>query len=237
MAVTGLSLPGAALLTLMGGAIFGLIPALLMISFASTIGATLSFLFSRTLLHDWVQSKFSSYLDTINQGVKKDGAFYLLTLRLIPAVPFFVINLVMGLTPLRAWTFYWVSQLGMLPGTIVYVNAGAQLGLVEEISVSGILTPELIGSFVLLGIFPWIAKAGLEFLRKQRVYKGYQKPVKFHNNLTVIGGGSAGLVSSYIAAAVKAKVSLVEKQKMGGDCLNTGCVPSKALIRSAKIAH
>ena len=237
VAVTGLSLPGAALLTLMGGAIFGLVPALVMISFASTIGATLSFLFSRTLLRDWVQNKFASYLDTINQGVKKDGAFYLLTLRLIPAIPFFVINLVMGLTPMRARTFYWVSQLGMLPGTVVYVNAGVQLGLVEEISVKGILTPELIGSFVLLGIFPWIAKASLEFLRKQRVYKGYQKPNKFDNNLTVIGGGSAGLVSSYIAAAVKSKVSLIEKNKMGGDCLNTGCVPSKALIRSAKMAH
>lgn len=237
VAVTGLSLPGAAILTLMGGALFGLIPALLMVSFASTIGATLSFLFSRALLRDWVQSKFAGYLETINQGVTKDGAFYLLTLRLIPAIPFFVINLVMGLTPMRVWTYYWVSQLGMLPGTIVYVNAGAQLGLVEELSVSGILTPGLIGSFVLLGIFPWFARAGLEFLRKQRVYRGYKKPTTFDNNLTVIGGGSAGLVSSYIAAAVKAKVSLIEKHKMGGDCLNTGCVPSKALIRSAKIAH
>ena len=237
VAVTGLSLPGAALLTLMGGAIFGLVPALLMVSFASTLGATLSFLFSRTLLRDWVQNKFSSHLETINQGVKKDGAFYLLTLRLIPAIPFFVINLVMGLTPMRTWTFFWVSQLGMLPGTVVYVNAGVQLGLVEELSVGGILTPELIGSFVLLGVFPWIAKAGLEFLRKQRVYQSYQKPSTFDNNLTVIGGGSAGLVSSYIASAVKAKVSLIEKHKMGGDCLNTGCVPSKALIRSAKMAH
>ena len=237
VAVTSLSLPGAAVLTLMGGAIFGLGPALLMISFASSIGATLSFLLSRTLLRDWVQRRFSGYLDNINQGVKKDGAFYLLTLRLIPAVPFFVINLVMGLTAMGTWRFYWVSQLGMLPGTFVYVNAGAQLGLVEELTVSGILTPTLIGSFVLLGTFPWIARAGMELLRKQRVYKGYKKPDRFDNNLTVIGGGAAGLVSSYIAAAVKAKVSLIEKHKMGGDCLNTGCVPSKALIRSAKIAH
>ena len=237
VAVTSLSLPGAAILTLIGGAIFGLGNGLLIISFASTIGATLAFLISRTLLQGWVQSRFSSYLDTINNGVKKDGAFYLATLRLIPAVPFFVINLVMGLTPMRPWTFYWVSQLGMLPGTIVYVNAGAQLGQVEELSLSGILTPGLIGSFVLLGIFPLLARQTMELIRRQRVYKGYRKPAKFDNNLTVIGAGSAGLVSSYIAAAVKAKVTLVEKHRMGGDCLNTGCVPSKALIRSAKMAH
>lgn len=237
VAVTGLSLPGAVFMTLIGGAIFGFLPALVIISFASTIGATLAFLFSRTLLRDWVQKKFSAHLATINQGVKKDGAFYLATLRLIPAIPFFVINLVMGLTPMKATTFYWVSQLGMLPGTIVYVNAGAQLGLVEELSVQGILTPGIIGSFILLGIFPWIAKSFMEMLRQRRVYNGYKKPASFDNNLTVIGAGSAGLVSSYIAAAVRAKVSLVEKHKMGGDCLNTGCVPSKALIRSAKMAH
>ncbi|MGI9274805.1 MAG: FAD-dependent oxidoreductase [Endozoicomonas sp.] len=237
VAVTSLSLPGAAILTLIGGAIFGLGTGFMIISFASTIGATLAFLISRTLLRDWVQNRFSSYLDTINSGVKRDGAFYLATLRLIPAVPFFVINLAMGLTPIRTWTFYWVSQLGMLPGTMVYVNAGAQLGQVEELSLSGILTPGLIGSFVLLGIFPLLARQAMELIRRQRVYRGYRKPAKFDNNLTVIGAGSAGLVSSYIAAAVKAKVSLIEKHKMGGDCLNTGCVPSKALIRSAKMAH
>ncbi|WP_067582341.1 FAD-dependent oxidoreductase [Endozoicomonas ascidiicola] len=237
VAVTGLSLPGAAILTLVGGAIFGLLPGLLLVSFASTLGATLAFIFSRTLLRDWVENKFSGYLGTINKGVEKDGAFYLATLRLIPAVPFFVINLVMGLTAMRAWTFAWVSQLGMLPGTAVFVNAGVQLGLVEELSFKGILTPGLIASFVLLGIFPWIAKAVMETLRRRRVYSAFQKPKTFDNNLTVIGAGSAGLVSSYIAAAVKAKVSLIEKHKMGGDCLNTGCVPSKALIRSAKMAH
>ena len=237
VAVTGLSLPGAAILTLIGGAIFGLGTGLLIISFASTIGATLAFLFSRTLLRDWVQKTFPDYMETINKGVQKDGAFYLATLRLIPAIPFFVINLVMGLTPMKAWVYYWVSQIGMLPGTIVYVNAGAQLGQVEELSVSGILTPELIGSFVLLAMFPWIARKAMEIIRRQRIYKPYQKPARFDNNLTVIGAGSAGLVSSYIAAAVKAKVSLVEKHRMGGDCLNTGCVPSKALLRSAKMAH
>ncbi|WP_066014525.1 FAD-dependent oxidoreductase [Endozoicomonas atrinae] len=235
--VTGLSLPGAAILTVVAGAIFGLFQGLLLVSFASTLGATLAFLFSRTLLRDWVEKKFSGYLNTINKGVKKDGAFYLATLRLIPAVPFFVINLVMGLTSMRVWTFSWVSQLGMLPGTAVYVNAGAQLGLVEELSLKGILTPPLITSFVLLGIFPWIARMVMEWLRRRRLYSGYSRPAQFDNNLTVIGAGSAGLVSSYIAAAVKAKVSLIEKHKMGGDCLNTGCVPSKALIRSAKMAH
>lgn len=237
VAVTGLSLPGAALLTVISGAIFGLVPGLLLASFASTLGATLAFLFSRTLLRDWVEQKFSGYLDTINQGVKKDGAFYLATLRLIPAVPFFIINLAMGLTTMRVRTFSWVSQLGMLPGTAVYVNAGAQLGLVQELSLKGILTPSLIASFALLGIFPWIARMLLEWLRRRRLYSRYERPAQFDNNLIVIGGGSAGLVSSYIAAAVKARVSLIEKDKMGGDCLNTGCVPSKALIRSAKIAH
>ena len=237
VAVTGLSLPGAAVLTVVSGAIFGLVPGLLIASFASTLGATLAFLFSRTLLRDWVEQKFSSYLDSINKGVKKDGAFYLATLRLIPAVPFFVINLVMGLTSMRVLTFSWVSQLGMLPGTAVYVNAGVQLGLVEELSLKGILTPPLIASFVLLGIFPWGARLAMEWVRRHRLYTHYDRPKQFDNNLTVIGAGSAGLVSSYIAAAVKARVSLIEKHKMGGDCLNTGCVPSKALIRSAKMAH
>nr|MDT0251796.1 FAD-dependent oxidoreductase [Endozoicomonas sp.] len=237
VAITGLSLPGAAVLTVLAGAVFGLLPGLLLASFASTLGATLAFLFSRTLLRDWVEQKFSGYLDTINNGVKKDGAFYLATLRLIPAVPFFVINLVMGLTSMRVWTFSWVSQLGMLPGTAVYVNAGVQLGLVEELSLKGILTPSLIASFILLGFFPWIARIQIEWLRRRRLYSRYGRPEQFDNNLTVIGAGAAGLVSSYIAAAVKARVSLIEKHKMGGDCLNTGCVPSKALIRSAKIAH
>ena len=237
VAVTGLSLPGAAVLTVVAGAIFGLLPGLILVSFASTLGATLAFLFSRTLLRDWVEKKFANYLTTINRGVNKDGAFYLATLRLIPAIPFFVINLVMGLTAMRVWTFSWVSQLGMLPGTAVYVNAGAQLGLVDELSLQGILTPPLILSFVLLGVFPWLARLFMEFLRRGRLYQQYKRPKKFDNNLTVIGAGSAGLVSSYIAAAVKAKVSLIEKHKMGGDCLNTGCVPSKALIRSATVAH
>lgn len=231
--VTALSLPGAALLTLAGGAIFGLGWGLLIVSFASTIGATLAFLVARLLLGDWVAERFGGRLETINAGIAREGAFYLFTLRLVPAVPFFVINLVFGLTPMRVVTFYWVSQLGMLAGTVVYVNAGTQLAGIE--SLSGILSPTLLASFALLGVFPLIAKRAVEAVRGRRVYAGWKKPARFDRNVVVIGGGSAGLVTAYIAAAVKAKVSLVEKHKMGGDCLNTGCVPSKALIRSARL--
>ncbi|TVT49154.1 MAG: pyridine nucleotide-disulfide oxidoreductase [Denitromonas halophila] len=234
VAVTALSFPGAAVLTLAAGAIFGLLTGLLIVSFASSIGATLAFLASRFLLRDWVQSRFGDRLKALNAGVKKDGGFYLFTLRLVPAFPFFVINLVMGLTPIRTTTFYWVSQIGMLAGTIVYVNAGTQLGQID--SLSGILSPGLIGSFALLGIFPLIAKKIVAAVQAKKVYARWadKKPATFDRNLVVIGGGSAGLVTSYIAAAVKSKVTLIERHKLGGDCLNTGCVPSKALIRSAK---
>ncbi len=232
VAVTGLSLPGAAILTLVAGAIFGVFWGTFIVSFASTLGATLAFLLSRFLLRDWVQKKFGDRLSAINTGVEKDGAFYLFGLRLVPLFPFFVINLVMGLTPIPTRTYAWVSQVGMLAGTLVYVNAGTQLGQLE--SLSGILSPGLLGSFVLLGLFPLIARKALDWLRAQQVYKGWEKPSSFDRNLIVIGAGSGGLVTAYIAAAVKAKVTLVEKHKMGGDCLNTGCVPSKALIRSAR---
>jgi pyruvate/2-oxoglutarate dehydrogenase complex dihydrolipoamide dehydrogenase (E3) component/uncharacterized membrane protein YdjX (TVP38/TMEM64 family) len=231
--VTALSLPGAALLTLAGGAVFGLWSGLLIVSFASTIGATLAFLISRFLLRDWVLARFGARLKTIDEGVRRDGAFYLFTLRLVPAFPFFLINLLMGLTAMKARTFYWVSQLGMLAGTVVYVNAGTQLGQLE--SLSGIVSPGLLASFVLLGIFPLIARKIVDWVQARRVYAGWTRPARFERNMVVIGAGAAGLVSSYIAAAVKAKVTLVEKHRMGGDCLNTGCVPSKALIRSAKL--
>ena len=233
VAVTGLSLPGAAVMTLVGGAVFGLLWGLLLVSFASSLGATLAFLASRFLLRDWVQQHFGDRLRAINSGVEKEGGFYLFTLRLVPAFPFFVINLLMGLTPIKTRTFYWVSQIGMFAGTVVYVNAGTQLAKVD--SLSGILSPALLGSFVLLGIFPLIAKKIVEIVAAKKVYEGWQKPARFDRNLIVIGGGSAGLVTAYIAAAVKAKVTLIEKHKLGGDCLNTGCVPSKALIRSAKL--
>ena len=233
VAVTGLSLPGATVMTLAGGAIFGLVWGTVLVSFASTAGATLAFLASRFLLRDWVQRRFGARLRAVNAGVEREGGFYLFTLRLVPVFPFFVINLAMGLTALRTWTFYWVSQVGMFLGTIVYVNAGTQLAKIE--SLSGILSPALVASFALLGIFPLLAKKITENLRMKKVYAGWNKPRRFDRNLIVIGAGSAGLVSAYIAAAVRAKVTLIEKHKLGGDCLNTGCVPSKALIRSAKL--
>ncbi len=229
---TALSIPGAVLLTLAGGAVFGLFWGTVIISFASSIGATLAFLMSRFLLRDWVTRRFGQRLAAIDQGVRREGAFYLFTLRLVPVFPFFLINLLFGLTAMRARTFYWVSQLGMLAGTVVYVNAGTQLGRLD--SLSGILSPGLLGAFALLGVFPLLARKIVEILHANKVYAGWKKPAHFDRNLVVIGGGSAGLVTSYIAAAVKAKVTLVEQHKLGGDCLNTGCVPSKALIRSAR---
>ncbi|HET7671879.1 MAG TPA: FAD-dependent oxidoreductase [Burkholderiales bacterium] len=233
VAVTGLSLPGAALLTLAAGALFGLVWGTVLVSFASSIGATIAFLVSRYVLRDWVRARYREALERVDRGVEKEGAFYLFTLRLIPAVPFFVINLAMGVTTLRTWTFYWVSQLGMLAGTLVYVNAGTQLASID--SPAGILKPGLIGAFVLLGIFPLLAKRIVEGVKARRVYARWTKPRRFDRNLVVIGAGSAGLVSAYIAAAVRAKVTLVEKHRMGGDCLNSGCVPSKALIKSARV--
>jgi len=235
IAITGLSLPGAALLTLAAGAIFGLLWGTLIVSFASSLGATLALLASRFALRDWVQARFSRQLQGINRGMEREGALYLFTLRLIPAVPFFVINLAMGLTPIRARTFYWVSQLGMLPATVVYVNAGRQLAAID--SPGGIVSPGLVGALALLGIFPLLAKKALDLYRAGKVYARWRKPSRFDRNLIVIGAGSAGLVSAYIAATVRAKVTLVEKHQMGGDCLNTGCVPSKALIKSARVLH
>ena len=235
VAVAALSLPGAAIMTLMGGAIFGFSKGLVLVSFASAIGATLAFLSSRFLLRDWVQAKFGERLKPINEGVAKDGPFYLFALRLVPLFPFFVVNLVMGLTSIKTWPFYWVSQLGMLAGTAVFVNAGTQLAQIS--SLKGIISPAILGSFALLGVFPIIAKKILDWMNARKVYAkwAHLKPKSFDNNVVVIGAGSGGLVTSLIAGAVKAKVTLVEKHKMGGDCLNTGCVPSKALIKSAKL--
>ncbi|WP_417655365.1 FAD-dependent oxidoreductase [Pseudoalteromonas atlantica] len=233
--VTALSLPGAAILTLAAGALFGLVEGLLVASFASTVGATLAFLVSRYLLRDTIKQRFPERLDAIDAGVEKEGGFYLFTLRLVPVFPFFLINLLMGVTAIKAWTFYWVSQVGMLAGTFVFVNAGTQLAQIE--SLSGILSLDLILSFALLGVFPFIAKGILNVFKKRRVYKNYTKPKKFDRNMIVIGAGAGGLVTSYIAAAVKAKVTLIEAGEMGGDCLNYGCVPSKAVIKSAKIAE
>ena len=231
--VAALSLPGAAILTLAAGALFGLVEGFIIVSFASSIGALLAFLVSRYLLRDSIKKKFPERLKAIDEGVQKEGAFYLFTLRLVPVFPFFLVNLLMGVTGIKAWTFYWVSQLGMLAGTVVYVNAGTQLADIE--SLSGILSPKLIFSFVLLGLLPLIGKAIINKIKQRKVYKKWQKPKKFDRNLLVIGAGAGGLVTSYIAAAVKAKVTLIEAGEMGGDCLNYGCVPSKAIIKSAKI--
>ncbi|MEC7193031.1 MAG: FAD-dependent oxidoreductase, partial [SAR324 cluster bacterium] len=230
-----LSVPGAVVLTLAGGALFGLGWGLVLVSFASSLGATLAMMASRFVLRDAVQNRFGSQLQRINEGVEKQGAFYLFTLRLVPVVPFFVINLGMGLTPIGVWTFYWVSQVGMFAGTIVYVNAGTQLAQLE--SLSGIASPGLLISFALLGIFPWLARSFVTQIEQRKLLAKWSKPEQFDRNLIVIGAGAAGLVSAYIAAATKAKVTLVEAHKMGGDCLNYGCVPSKALIRSAKLLH
>jgi pyruvate/2-oxoglutarate dehydrogenase complex dihydrolipoamide dehydrogenase (E3) component/uncharacterized membrane protein YdjX (TVP38/TMEM64 family) len=237
VAITALSLPGAAIMTLAAGAIFGLGWGTLVVSFASTFGATLAMLAARYVLRDAVQERFGPRLAEVNRGIEKEGAFYLFTLRLIPAVPFFALNLLMGLTRMKTWTFFWVSQLGMFAGTVAYVNAGTQIAKID--SLKSVLSPGLIGSFVLLGVLPLIIKKVLDFFKRRKVYARWQavRPTRFDRNLVVIGAGAGGLVAAYIAAAVKAKVTLVEAHKMGGDCLNYGCVPSKALIKSAKLAH
>ncbi len=231
--VTALSIPGATILTLASGAIFGLLYGTIIASVASTLGATLSFLGARYLFRQSAERRFRDRITSINQGLQKEGSFYLFTLRLIPAFPFFLVNLVMGLTQFSVWRFFLVSQIGMLPGTFVYVNAGTEISKIE--SLKGILSPGLLISFSLLGVLPLLSKWLIGYFRSRKHLRKYKKPSKFDYNMVVIGGGSAGLVSAYIASAVKAKVALIEKHKMGGDCLNTGCVPSKALIRSSKI--
>jgi membrane protein DedA with SNARE-associated domain len=222
-------------LTLAAGALFGLWKGTLIVSFASSIGALAAFLTARYLLREAVQRRFAERLEVIDAGIERDGALYLFSLRMVPIFPFFLINLAMGLTAIRAWTFYWVSQLGMLAGTMVYVNAGRQLASLQ--SLSGILSPPLWASFALLGIFPWLAKTAVTWVQRKHRYAPWSRPKRFDRNLIVIGGGAAGLVTAYIAAATKATVTLVERRSMGGDCLNHGCVPSKALIAAANLAH
>ena len=235
--VAALSLPGATILTLAGGAALGLFWGTLLVSFASTIGATLAMLSGRYLLRNATEKRFAGRLESFHEGLRRDGGFYLFSLRLMPVVPFFALNLLMGLTRMKTWTFYWVSQLGMLAGTLVYVNAGTQLAQID--SLRSVLSPSLLGSLVLLGLLPLAARKGLDFAKRRQVYARWKsvRPAQFDRNLIVIGAGAGGLVSAYIAAAVKARVTLVEAHKMGGDCLNYGCVPSKALIKSAKLAQ
>ncbi len=231
--ITALSIPGAVYITLLGGAIFGLWWGTLIVSFASSIGATLAFLLSRSLLRDWVQRRFGDYLAPINRGIEKDGSFYLFSLRMVPLFPFFMVNLVMGLTPIKTGTFYLVSQLGMLLGTAAFVNAGAELGQID--SISGLVSGPVLLSLALVGIFPLFARLTINAIQRNKLMRKFTRPKSFDANVVVIGAGSAGLVAAIIAAGAKARVVLVEKHKMGGDCLNTGCVPSKALIRSGRI--
>jgi pyruvate/2-oxoglutarate dehydrogenase complex dihydrolipoamide dehydrogenase (E3) component/uncharacterized membrane protein YdjX (TVP38/TMEM64 family) len=232
--VTALSLPGAAVLTLAGGAIFGLGLGTLLVSFASSAGALLAFLLARYLFRDLVERRFGRQLEPIREGVRRDGVLYLLTLRLAPVFPFFLVNLLMALTPMPAGAFYLTSQVGMLPGTLVYVNAGTQLAHVHDLA--GILSPPVLLSLGVLAVFPWIGRAAVRRWQSWRLYRNWPRPKRFDRNLIVIGAGAAGLVTAYIAATVRAKVTLIEAAAMGGDCLNTGCVPSKALIRSARLA-
>ncbi len=231
--VMALALPVAALLTLAAGALFGLWTGVLIVSFASTIGATLAFLFARYLFRDAVRARFARQLEAIDRGVARDGAFYVFAMRLVPAFPPAAINLAMSVTPIGTWTFYWVSQLGMLAGTFVYVNAGLQLWQLD--SLSGLVSPVFVASFALLGILPLLAKKAIDAYKGRVALRRFKKPRRFDTNMVVIGAGSGGLVAALIAATVKAKVTLVERHRMGGDCLNTGCVPSKSLLRSAKI--
>ncbi len=230
---TSLSIPGAIMITLLGGAIFGLFWGTLLVSFASSIGATMAFLASRFLLRDWVQRKFGLYMERLNKGIERDGAFYLFSIRMVPLFPFFVVNLLMGLTTIRTSSYYGASQLGMFIGTIVYVNAGSELSQIT--SLSGLVSAPVLFSLVLLGIFPLVAKLILNVIQRNKGLRKYNKPKSFDANVVVIGAGSAGLVASLITAGAKAKVILIEKHKMGGDCLNTGCVPSKSIIRSGRI--
>ena len=235
--ITALSLPGAAIMTLASGASFGLVWGTIVVSFASTLGATLAMLAARTILRDAIEKRFGKKLVEINKGVDKEGAFYLFTLRLIPAIPFFALNLLMGLTRMKTWTYFWVSQVGMFAGTVAYVYAGTEIAKID--SLRSILSPGLLGAFVLLGIFPLVTKRVVDSARRRKVYARWNavRPKSFDRNLVVIGAGAGGLVTALIGAAVKSRVTLVEAHKMGGDCLNFGCVPSKALIRTAKLRH
>jgi pyruvate/2-oxoglutarate dehydrogenase complex dihydrolipoamide dehydrogenase (E3) component/uncharacterized membrane protein YdjX (TVP38/TMEM64 family) len=232
--IAALSLPGAGVMTLAGGAIFGVWVGIPLAVISASIGATVALWMARYVFREFVQQRFSDRMTAIDAGIKRDGAFYLFTLRLVPVFPFFIINLLMGLTAIPASTFFWISLLGMLPGTAIYVNAGTQLASIT--SLSDIFSPALIGSFALLAIFPWLARWAVERVRMRgagNIHARWTKPIRFDRNLVVIGAGSAGLVTSYLAAASRAKVTLIEANKMGGDCLNFGCVPSKTLIRSA----
>ena len=233
--VVALSLPGGGIMTLAGGALFGVLAATPVIVVAATIGATIAFWVSRYLFHDALQTRFGHHLHALNEGIERDGGLYLFSIRMIPVFPFFIVNALMGLTPITTWNYVWATSLGMIPATVVFANAGTQLASLE--SVGDILSLRILLSFALLAVLPWLLHKLLGIYKSRRALRGYAKPKRFDYNLMVIGAGSAGLVSAYIAATLKSRVALIEQGKMGGDCLNTGCVPSKAFIRSAKLKH
>jgi dihydrolipoamide dehydrogenase len=232
---TALNLPVALLLSLLAGSLFDLWIGVIVVSLGSTLGATGSFLISRYLLREAFESRFPSAIRKINTGVQQDGAFYLFALRLVPVFPFFVINAAMGLTKLPTYIFFLISQIGMLPATIIYVYAGTQLTHLS--SINEVFPSSLALALTLIGILPLASRMTIHLLRNRRLYSPFLRPSTFDYNIIVIGGGAAGLVTSYIGSSLKAKVLLIEEAKMGGDCLNTGCVPSKSLIHTADFLH
>lgn len=243
LVVASAAVPGIVVLTLAGGAVLGFGWALVLVSFASSLGATLTLLVVRHVLADslpaYLGVRMTRRLTHITQGLEREGVLYLLSLRLIPLVPFGAINVLMGLTRMPAWRFYLFSQLGMFPSTVIYVQAASQLASLQ--SVSEILQPHVAALFIalagVLAVTPWVTRRVLLWLRQRALGVRYQRPSRFDYNLIVIGGGAGGLVSAYVAAHAQSRVALVEAGQMGGDCLNRGCVPSKALIQSARIAH
>lgn len=235
VALTALSFPGTVVLTLLAGALFGLLEGTLLVSFASNVGAVMAMLISRFMLRDWIQKRFGTQIAAINKGLAREGTFYLVSLRLIPLVPFVLLNPALGLTRVGMWTFWWTTQLGMLPGNAIYVNAGQQL--VQLQSLSGILSPSMISTLVLLAVFPLLATRLLTLYKARQAYRGWRRPKRFERNLVVIGGGTGGLATARIAASLKAQVSLFERQRLGGVAVHEGSVPARALSRSANLAH
>lgn len=229
---TAVSLPGATVLTLAGGALFGLFAGLIIVSFASTVGATLSFLLSRFLFRDWIRNKFQETFNKIDEGFNRQGSSYLFSMRLLPVFPFFAVNALMGLTQISIFRFFIVSQIGMLPGTFLYVWAGTELGQVT--SVSGLISTKVFLAFALLAMFPYLIKLFMNAFNQWKLNSKFKRPLSYDYNVVVIGAGAGGLVSTAISRAVKAKAAIIESHKMGGDCLNYGCVPSKALIHASQ---
>lgn len=237
VAMAALSVPGALVLTVAGGALYGIFWGFVLVSFASTLGASLAFLSARFIFQEWFEKKFPAVMSKVHEGIKKEGLFYLFALRLVPIFPFFLVNIALGLSKMPLKNFFFVSQLGMMPGTLAYINAGLQIS--QLTSLSDVLSFKLLSSFLVLALVPWFGQFLINYFRQKKIYAPFikNKPKNFDFDLICIGAGSAGLVSAYIGSALKAKVALIEKNKMGGDCLNTGCVPSKALIRSAHFMH